>query len=200
MVATRRALRRTARAHAAELSAPEAPTPERPDSRPDVRPASARAEAVSARQRATERAAAIREHLGDLDEGTDEFFIDKRIMPDGWEYEWKRHTVLGEEEPSYQVALARMGWEPVPASRHPSFMPEGSGSRIIERKGMVLMERPKEINDEVRARDYRRARNQVRQKEEQINSAPQGQFDRDNKGDPLVRVRKAYEPIPVPEN
>ena len=53
----------------------------------------------------------------------DEFYIDPSDIPDGWSYEWKRRTVLGAEDPAYQVALARSGCEPVPTSRHPSYMP-----------------------------------------------------------------------------
>src|ERR1700744_5880580 len=67
------------------------------------------------RERAARRAEEILAHRGNMDEGDDEFFIDQRAIPDGWSYEWKRHTILGAEDPSYQVHLARGGWEPVPA-------------------------------------------------------------------------------------
>ena len=79
----------------------------------------------------------------------------------------RRQRVLGQEDPAYPVALRRTGWEPVPVSRHPEMMPPGAGG-VIERKGMVLMERPKEITDEMKAIDYRNARNQVRTKEQQL--------------------------------
>ena len=93
-----------------------------------------------------------------------------------------------------------MGWEPVPASRHPSMMPDSGGYNTIERKGMILMERPEEVTQEARIAEQRRARMQVRQKEEQLNSAPSGQFGRNNKDNSLVKVKKSYEAVPIPND
>lgn len=152
------------------------------------------------RDRAARRAAELREHRGSMDEGTDEFWIDKEMIPDGWDYEWKRKTLLGAEDPAYQVQLARNGWEAVPADRHPEMMPSAGNYAVIERKGMILMERPKEITDEVRNADLRRARQQVRQKEEQLNSAPDGTLQRKKSdGTSLTNIKKSYESIPIPE-
>lgn len=123
----------------APQAAPIAPS--RPEMRPTMREEDPRA-------RAARRAAELRDHRnGDMDEGIDEFYIDPADIPEGWSYEWKRRTVLGAEDPAYQVALARAGWEPVPTSRHPSYMPMGGDYPFIERKGMILMERPLEITD-----------------------------------------------------
>ena len=177
-------------------TAPAAPVepvmaPERPAMRPAMRDEDPRA-------RAARRSAELRQHLGELDEGTDEFFIDPSTVPEGWSYEWKRKTVLGAEDPAYTVAVARRGWEAVPSDRHPEMMPRGATMATIERKGMVLMERPKDITDEVRLNDRRAARRAIQAKEEQLGQAPQGQFDRDH---PTIkpRVKKSYEPMPVPE-
>jgi hypothetical protein len=151
------------------------------------------------RARAARRAAEIRGNIGSLDEGSDDFYIDQNSVPDGWSYEWKRKTVLGQEDPAYQVQLARTGWEPVPAARHPAYMPDNGNYTTIERKGMVLMERPKELTDEAKMVELKKARNQVRQKEQQLNSAPDGQFGRNNKDAPLVKVAKSYEAMPIPD-
>ena len=151
------------------------------------------------RARAARRAAELRDHLGDGNEGTDEFYINPDDVPAGWSYEWKRETLLGAEDPAYQVALAQVGWEPVPTKRHPSYMPGQGDHPVIRRKGMILMERPKEITDEHREREARKARLQVRAKEEQLNSAPTGQFERSNKDQSLVKVKRSYEAIPVPD-
>ena len=121
--------------------------------RPDPRPAMAKEE--DPRDRAARRAAEIRGHLGSMDDGVDEFAAPE--PPPGWSYEWKRKLTLGAEEPSHMVALTRMGWEPVPASRHPEMMPSGGNYVHIERKGMILMERPKELVDEAREIERRRA-------------------------------------------
>lgn len=167
--------------------------------RPDMRPSSPTPE-ESPRERAARRAAELRAHRdGMLDDGTDEYFVEPGIIPDGWTYEWKMKTVLNAEDPAHQVALARAGWLPVPASRHPEMMPYGYKGTEITRKGMVLMERPSEITDEVRQLEYRRARLQVRAKEEQLSAAGPGQFERSNKGNDLVKVKKGYEAMPIPE-
>jgi hypothetical protein len=154
------------------------------------------------RTRAARRALELREHLGDMDQGTDEYAIDPRIIPDGWSYEWKAREVLGQEQVSYMVGIQQRGWEAVPTSRHPEMMPRGHDlSAAIERKGMVLMERPLEITKEAQQIERNRARSQMNQKEQQLNVAPTGQFGRDNKGTPLNTVKReyGYEPIAIPK-
>jgi hypothetical protein len=148
--------------------------------------------------RAKRRAQELRDHLGDMDEGEDEFYIDPKVIPDGWSYEWKRKEVLGQKNSSYDVSLRRRGWEEVPASRHPDMMPDDYTDGPIIRKGMILMERPLEITEEAKAIELRKARSQVRQKEAQLNGAPAGEnspFEATNKGAPLVKLGKSYEPF-----
>jgi hypothetical protein len=153
----------------------------------------------SDRERAARRAAELRNHIGNMDEGSDDFFVPPEYIPDGWSYEWKRKTTVGMEDPAYQVQLARMGWEAVPASRHPSMMPSDNRYQLIERKGMVLMERPVEITDEAKSIEYRKARNQVRQKEEQLGTAPDGTLTRDHaKAKP--KIAKSYDAIAIPKD
>lgn len=167
--------------------------------RPAMRPSDTKTE-ESPRERAARKAAELRSHRdGNLDDGTDEFFVEPGIIPDGWTYEWKTKTVLGAEDPAHQVKLARDGWEAVPASRHPEMMPAGYKGVEITRKGMVLMERPSEITEEVRQIELRRARLQVRAKEEQLSAAPAGQFERSNKGNDMAKIKKGYEAMPIPE-
>lgn len=146
------------------------------------------------RARAAKRAAEIRGHRDEmsLDE-TDRFKVNASEIPAGWAYEWKRKSVYGKEDPAYEVELSRGGWEPVPASRHASMMPKGK-FETIERDGMILMERPKELSDDARAAELRRARIQVRSKEQQLTSSPDGTFERER---PLVK--KSYESMPIPK-
>lgn len=161
--------------------------------RPDVR---ANLREDSPARRAAQRAAEIRAHRAGLDpDNEDKFFIDPRIVPEGWSYEWKRKSVYNQEDPSYQIRLADGGWTPVPASRddrHKALMPTGAYN-TIERDGMVLMERPLELTEEAKALELRRARNQVRAKEAQLNSAPDGTLPRDR-----PQVKKSYEAMPIP--
>lgn len=164
----------------------------RPELRPEIRE-------EDPRTRAARRVAELRDHGAVNDEGTDDFYIPMGEIPPGWTYEWKRNTVFGAEDPAYQVQLRRHGWEPVPAIRHPSFMPEGMTKGYIERKGMILMERPEEITNEARDRELRKARGQVRAKEEQLAIPGSSEFSRENNGESMVKVRKTYERMPVPE-
>lgn len=155
---------------------------------------------LSPKERARMRASELRGNGEYLNETTDEFYIPEHIVPDGWVYEWKRRTVLGYEDPSHMLELASIGWEAVPTSRHPEMMPVGSSSQTIERKGMILMELPKEISDERRARERRKAVDQVRAKEAQLSGTPDGTLTRDHER-VKPRIRKEYAmPIPEDEN
>lgn len=150
-------------------------------------------------ERARKRAAELRGHLGEVEEGVDKFYIPPDMVPDGWVYEWKRRSTAGLEDPAYQVQLARAGWEAVPVDRdaqHRAQMPLNWQGKTIERDGMVLMERPREIVEEARRIEQNRARNQVRAKEAQIAGTPDGTLTRD---DPRVapKIKKGFEPIPI---
>jgi hypothetical protein len=148
--------------------------------------------------RARQRAAEIRGHLGDLDEGTDEFYVPKDIIPDGWTYEWKRYSTYNQIDSSHIREQERKGWSFVPASRHPSMLAIGDTGNIILRKGLVLMERPTEIVDEARMIERRRAADQVRSKEAQLAGTPEGTMTRDHaKARP--QIKKSFEAIPIPD-
>lgn len=165
-----------------------APTTERPPMREE-----------DPRARARQRADELRGHSGgSMAEGPDALYVDPTSIPDGWTYEWKMHTVYGAENPAYQIELQRRGWTPVPSARHPEMMPLGSSHQFILRDGLILMECPSEIVAERREEDLRRARQQVRYKEQQLAGAPDGTFTRDHD---RVRpnIKKSYESIPIPE-
>lgn len=164
----------------------------KPPIRPDL------AKDVSPREAAAIRAAQIRDHDKDVGDGTDEFAINVDV-PEGWSYEWKRKEVLGAPDHAYDVAVARRGWTPVPAKRHPEMMPMGYTEKTITRKGMILMERPQVITDEAREKESRMARMQVRVKEQQLSQAQVGEFERNNKDASLVKIRKSVEPMQIPE-
>lgn len=172
-----------------------------PEVAEDTGPARGKLRPSDSRERAAKRVAALRDQLDSLPEGQDEFYLPQDIIPDGWSYEWKRYTVLNAQDPSYQVALAQTGWEAVPASRHPELMPLGWEKAHIERKGMILMERPLEITQEMKRRDDKNARDAVRQKAEQLGQAPAGTFERTKgRGVSAVEVNRGYESgVLVPE-
>jgi hypothetical protein len=152
------------------------------------------------------RAAAAKRAAEILDTVTvDDFHDDFRAPapPDGWTYEWKRSTVYNQEDPSYQVELRRTGWEPVDVNRHPDTMPIGYKG-VIARRGMILMERPKEVTDVFRAKDKKAAIDLVRNKEEQIRGAPQGSHFSDGNSVAKERLGQkigiSYSPLTIPES
>lgn len=163
-------------------------TPVRPDMRP---PTSV--------ELAKKRADEILENLGGSQETMDKFKIADGLAPDGWVYEWKRRTIYNMEDPAYQVTLRRTGWETVPLSRHPEMMPVGWKGTTIELDGMVLMTRPKEVHDYMKGLDDQRARYQVRAKEQQLKSAPDGQFGRDH-AQAQPKIKKSFEAVPIPSD
>lgn len=178
---------------AVEAEADPVQEPVRPQMRPILRNEDPRAAAAR-------RAAEIRGHLGDMDDGTDRFTAPR--PPDGWTYEWKRRSVLGAEDHDHINKLEREGWSYVPVDmdeEHRSMMPRNWKGNNIERDGMVLMMRPSVITEEVRQIKYRRAKGQVMSKEQQLNAAPDGHFERSNKDKSLATVKKAFEPINVPD-
>ena len=78
-------------------------------------------------------------------------------------------------------------------------MPVNSKMSLIERKGMILMERPMSLTNEARDVELRRARMQVRAKEQQLGSTPDGTMTRDH-ARVKPNVKKSYEPMPIPED
>lgn len=135
-------------------------------------------------------------------QGTDRYAFDKAIIPDGWSYEWKRYSVLGQEDPAYMAELHQLGFSPVPAERHPGlFLPVGyTGSIILG--GQILMERPVELEMEAREEDDMRARAQVRGSREQFGMVPQARgFEGPSQHPSAARnsfVRSSYERVDAP--
>lgn len=123
----------------------------------------------------------------------DDFYIDPRKIPEGWDYNWKRHTVANMPDPAYETELLQAGWEAVDATRHPDMVPPGYKGPII-RKGMILMERPKEISDMAKDRENRNARELVYNKERELGIAPKGTFERDGR----TGVKKSFGPMDIP--
>jgi len=170
-------------------------TMERPPMRKEMR-VEADATKDDPRARAEKRAAELRQHNITFDDGIDKFSAPP--APDGWTYEWKRRSVMGWEDHSYMSNLTRTGWEAVQSSRHPEMMPKGyTGS--IERDGQVLMERPKEISDEIRSIEIRKARQQVQIKAGQLDPNGRGGLMERNDSNANMKISKGYEPMPIPD-
>jgi len=185
-----------------------APAPPEPAgmARPPMRPADVHADQLrddDPRARAERRTAELLAQMGgnfDLEGSVDEFYIDLREIPDGWSYEWKRETVYNAEDPSYTAELKRHGWAPVPTSRHPEMMAAGTrGSDPIRRKGLMLMERPQAITDMVRDMERRKARNEIKGREQGLAETPTGTLPRDADKRTAPRVKHEYAPVEIPQ-
>jgi len=181
---------------AGRVSRPEEDIPdpviERTEMRPQMRDDDPRA-------RAAQRAQELRGHLGDMDEGTDRFYVDPDSIPDGWTYNWKRFSSYELQDSANQIRVKREGWTAVPAGRHPEMMPQGAAhDDIIMRDGLVLMECPTEIVRERQSIELKRARDQVRYKEQQLAGAPEGTMTRDH-AKVRPQIKKSYAAMPIPD-
>jgi hypothetical protein len=168
-----------------------APAMERPSMRPTMREEDPRAAAAR-------RAAEIRANMNPDDDGVDEFKLPP--APDGWTYEWKTKSVMGAINHAHLTELKRQGWDEVPTERHPEEMPIGGAHPVIERKGMILMQRPTVIVEDARRAQLMKARSQVKFKEEQLSGTPEGGLGHRNHEQVKPRISKGYEPMPVPKD
>lgn len=147
--------------------------------------------------RARARIAEIRAIHGDGD--FSEVYVDKwfAAAPPGWIYEWKTHSVWNKEYPQYVSGLQRSGWSPVQAVRHRELLyPEYEGENIVI-DGMILMERPRELTDQVRRREYQRAIDVVRNSERKLADAPGGTAPRTAFADTMPKVRSHVGPVTI---
>jgi len=126
----------------------------------------------------------------------DEFYIDPRIIPEGWDYNWKRESIAGQIDDDHLIEMRMAGWEPVDSKRHPEMMPIGY-TGPIRKKGMILMERPLEITRMAQEREVSTAREVVAAKEKALGMAPAGTFERDRS---KTGVRKSYQPMNIPQS
>lgn len=161
-------------------------------------------DSASSLERARKRAAEILEHDIGVEED-DKYYIPPEIVPEGFTYLWRRKSVYGKEDPQYMVKLRQTGWEVVPSDRHPELMPSTGGPYYaIEREGMVLMEIPTEVYKLLAAKEHRKALEQVRVKNQQLNNAPTVKgvqtFPRDANPNVKPSVRRGYEPLILPDN
>ena len=131
----------------------------------------------------------------------DHFFIpdDLRMQleANGLSAEFKRVSYFGkEEDPDYHIALAENGWEPLSLKSFPAFsklMPKTWNKDTFEKRGQILMVRPKELTEEARAEDEKVAINQVKGQLASLKEAKTGEAERT-----LVKVKRSYETgIPV---
>ena len=120
----------------------------------------------------------------------DPFWIPTDEIPQGSSYEWKRVSVVGQEDPFYIAGLREDGWEPVLASRHPTWVPPGYDQPHIIKSGLMLMERPMSLTKEARDEAFTKANQQIREAEQRLGMTGTGEATRSL---PEVRPRGVKE-------
>lgn len=123
-------------------------------------------------------------------------YVPEELKNSNLDYEWKNTHVLGQEvQPDYHVTISDQGWEPVRAEDFRGMLPETWTKPTVERRGQILMQRPKELTEEARAEERATANEQLRGKLEQLGMAPRtGQFQQK-----VTKFKNTFERVEVPE-
>lgn len=118
--------------------------------------------------------------------------IPDHLIPDGMVYQWKRKSLYGKEDEHNMVHVQEAGaWSPVPADRegHGILGTKAGRSRgEIAQGGLVLMERPKELDDEARLEESQEARGIREIQMQKLGLTPRGQMP-----STTPRVRRSME-------
>ena len=157
-----------------EILPPPATTtdPKAPRANRIGRPQTARLRATPVRQEAQRQEPLQRE--GRLKRNRkrtdDKFYVSKEIIPTGVSYEWKSAKCWGADMRDHMTNLLDNNWKPVPHDRHPGL--------VVEKEGMILMERPDYLTIEAHMEDYNIAMDQVQGVGNSIVETPQGHLTR----------------------
>lgn len=83
----------------------------------------------------------------------DPLYIDPERIPAGMVYRWIRESIRDLPDDARLAEMSKKGWTPVPADRHPERAFSDFFGRLermhnyIYHKGLILFERPKELDD-----------------------------------------------------
>jgi hypothetical protein len=130
----------------------------------------------------------------------DVFWLPVEEIPPGLVYEWKRFSNMGQEDPFYIASMREQGWEPVSPSRHPNWLPPGYSLPNIIKGGLILMERPEELQNEARAEEQAMAKRQVRDAEARLGMTPKGELTRNFPGVEPKITKEYMRPVVVRED
>ena len=108
---------------------------------------------------------------------TDKFTVPEHLMKDGWSYEWKRKTNMGQEDREHQVLLAENHWRPVQSEDMPGMMPSDYKG-AVERGGLMLMTRPGYLTEEAADEVLDISRQRVKTQEMRLGLTNQGELPR----------------------
>lgn len=132
------------------------------------------------------------------DEQPDPKYIPPHLIPDGWSFEWKTISVMGqpieELRPGYLSDLEQNCWEPVPAGLIRSRLPQSYSLKTVDIGGQRLMMRPKYLTEEAQKEYKALAQGRLKEQTKALQSTPDGELERR-----VHTVRRSYEPISVPD-
>lgn len=151
----------------------------------DLGPRLAEAEAAQTRGKATQEADPMEPYAAETltrrsrtSGGGNDFEIPSHLKRPGWDYEWKTKKVNGAEVDDADLAFYHeQGWRPVPAAAMTGMLSPGSTAKIVERRGMLLMMRPKTLSVQAAAEDYAIAEQQKFDKLMAASAVPIGRSD-----------------------
>jgi hypothetical protein len=139
-------------------------------------------------------------------ESPDRLHIDPRLIPPGMAAQWVTDSIYGQPQPQHRAGFEKRGWTPVHQEDFDGqfdgmFMPKGADGEI-KLDGLVLMMRPKEMNDRAKRAERRAAREQVAIKEQalrggDVNVTLDGQHPSAVGSN---KLNKSYERIAIPED
>jgi len=115
------------------------------------------------------------------DQTNEPFAIPDDLREPGWDYQWIRTSVHGQEDISNQVNMQEQGWRFVQANRKGwdgRFMPKGYTGAIFK-DGLSLVERPMTLTDEARRESQQKVREQSKAQREQFGMALPSGFSGD---------------------
>jgi hypothetical protein len=137
-----------------------------------------------------------------VEEESDMLYVPPEIIPDGMRYNWKTLSVYGQQQSRRFGRFQTTGWEPVPASRHPGLFTPLGYEGFIEYDGLVLMEKPEHMCLQTEAREFEKARGQVRTKEQQLRGGDIRGVGFDTQHQSALKsnkINKSYERFEPPE-
>lgn len=105
-----------------------------------------------------------------VDDTPDRLRIDPSLIPEGMALQWVTDSVLGQSVPHHRAEFERRGWTPIhqddfDGQFNGMWMPKSAPGEI-NCDGLVLMARPKQLNDRAKLLDRRKAVEQVALKEQ----------------------------------
>jgi hypothetical protein len=121
----------------------------------------------------------------------DPFWIPPEEIPEGLDYQWKRFSMYGQEDPFYISHMRQQGFEPVDPKRHPNWVPSDYKLPHIVKGGQILMERPIELTREAEAENRIIARAQLTDAEARLGRVPKESETGDARIDSIVREGRA---------